>query len=342
MQYDAQHPIIYTTEQIEEAAACLKRGELVAFPTETVFGLGAIANNEVAVARVFEAKGRPSDNPLIVHVADIEQVESLVSEISPVARQLMQTFWPGPLTIIFPAKKGILPPNITAGKSTVAIRMPNQPETLQLIEAVGFPLVGPSANVSGKPSPTCVEHVVHDFQARIAGVLQPQAAPATVGVESTVVQPREDGLYILRPGGITKSMLAQFGMPVYEMSAQAQLADNELLSPGVKYTHYSPKQPVYLVDFRRTIAEWQQAIAQMDGKVGILADETICQAFPSEICYSLGAPHDSLSATQRLYAGLRHLERSGVDVIVAQGLDDEVEVNHAYMNRLDKAATYHV
>ena len=150
---------IYKKEQINEAAAQLKAGQLVAFPTETVFGLGAIATNEAAVSSVFATKGRPQDNPLIVHVSSIEQVAEYVAEVPEIAAQLMKQFWPGPLTIIFPQKPGVLAPSVTPGQETVAIRMPDNPETLALIEATGIPLVGPSANKSGKPSPTAVEHV---------------------------------------------------------------------------------------------------------------------------------------------------------------------------------------
>lgn len=342
MDYDMSYPRIYTMETIEQASACLLCGELVAFPTETVFGLGAVAYNEVAVNRVFQAKGRPSDNPLIVHVASIAQVHSLVDSISETALQLMQTFWPGPLTIIFPAKKDVFPSNVTAGKATVAIRMPNQPETLELIEAVGAPLVGPSANVSGRPSPTQVAHVVEDLRGKIAGVLEPKTNPSAIGVESTVVYPKEDGIYVLRPGAITVTMLKQLGYKVYELSPQEQLVHHELLSPGVKYRHYSPQQPVYLMTSSCSLTDWQMQVAQLNGKVGILALNDICNAMQQcvHMTYSLGTNIEE--ATRNLYSGLRALEQSEVDVILAQGFDMKSEGSHAYMNRLTKASTFEI
>ena len=157
--------------ELDEAAALLRRGELVAFPTETVYGLGAIATKEQAVAKVFQAKGRPSDNPLIVHVKDAQQVLDYAAEVPELAKELMERFWPGPLTIILPVKSGVFPANVNNGQETVAFRMPNQQSALRLIDLVGTPLVGPSANLSGKPSPTSVDHVMQDFDGVIAGVV---------------------------------------------------------------------------------------------------------------------------------------------------------------------------
>ncbi|MDO4432902.1 MAG: L-threonylcarbamoyladenylate synthase [Aerococcaceae bacterium] len=336
MSSQTQRPMIYTADQIDVAAACLRGEELVAFPTETVFGLGAIAHSDKAVERVFQAKGRPSDNPLIVHVASVEAVDELVAEVNEMAARLMQTFWPGPLTIIFPAKEGMFSSYVSAGKDTVALRMPDHADTLRLIETVGFPLVGPSANVSGRPSPTSVEHVVHDFQDKIAGVLQSKTPLTAIGVESTVVYPHHGVIHILRPGVITKSMLAQLGYPVEEVTATQQLLSDTLVSPGVKYTHYSPEQPVYVLPDM----PWDSYFDRYsDQKIGLLALESACQHYQQDAyaVYSLG--NTSQSATQRLYAGLRELEKSGVGLILAQGLDTTDEANHAYMNRLEKAAS---
>ena len=328
--------------ELDEAAALLRRGELVAFPTETVYGLGAIATKEQAVAKVFQAKGRPSDNPLIVHVKDAQQVFDYAAEVPKLAKDLMERFWPGPLTIILPVKAGVFPANVNNGQETIAFRMPNQHSALRLIDLVGAPLVGPSANLSGKPSPTSVDHVMQDFDGVIAGVVAGDTDQAQIGVESTVVRPMSDRLIILRPGAITQSMLKQVCPKVQEFSVAEQLAAPQLQSPGVKYRHYSPKQAVFLFESSEDLANLHAKLVAKGGRVGLLADESIIQALgqqsPVVATYSLGQPNDADSATRQLYAGLRALEASDCDWILAQAVL-ESEKYHAYMNRLNKAAT---
>lgn len=328
--------------ELDEAAALLRRGELVAFPTETVYGLGAIATKEQAVAKVFQAKGRPSDNPLIVHVKDAQQVLDYAAEVPKLAKDLMERFWPGPLTIILPVKAGVFPANVNNGQETVAFRMPNQHSALRLIDLVGAPLVGPSANLSGKPSPTSVDHVMQDFDGVIAGVVAGDTDQAQIGVESTVVRPMSDRLIILRPGAITQSMLKQVCPKVQEFSVAEQLAAPQLQSPGVKYRHYSPKQAVFLFESSEDLANLHAKLVAKGGRVGLLADDSIIQALgqqsPVVATYSLGQPNDADSATRQLYAGLRALEASDCDWILAQAVL-ESEKYHAYMNRLNKAAT---
>ena len=328
--------------ELDEAAALLRRGELVAFPTETVYGLGAIATKEQAVAKVFQAKGRPSDNPLIVHVKDAQQVFDYAAEVPKLAKDLMERFWPGPLTIILPVKAGVFPANVNNGQETIAFRMPNQHSALRLIDLVGAPLVGPSANLSGKPSPTSVDHVMQDFDGVIAGVVAGDTDQAQIGVESTVVRPMSDRLIILRPGAITQSMLKQVCPKVQEFSVAEQLAAPQLQSPGVKYRHYSPKQAVFLFESSEDLANLHAKLVAKGGRVGLLADESIIQALgqqsPVVATYSLGQPNDADSATRQLYAGLRALEASDCDWILAQAVLDS-EKYHAYMNRLNKAAT---
>ena len=328
--------------ELDEAAALLRRGELVAFPTETVYGLGAIATKEQAVAKVFQAKGRPSDNPLIVHVKDAQQVLDYAEEVPKLAKDLMERFWPGPLTIILPVKAGVFPANVNNGQETVAFRMPNQHSALRLIDLVGAPLVGPSANLSGKPSPTSVDHVMQDFDGVIAGVVAGDTDQAQIGVESTVVRPMSDRLIILRPGAITQSMLKQVCPKVQEFSVAEQLAAPQLQSPGVKYRHYSPKQAVFLFESSEGLANLHAKLVAKGGSVGLLADDAIIQALgqqsPVVATYSLGQPNDAASATRQLYAGLRALEASDCDWILAQAVL-ESEKYHAYMNRLNKAAT---
>ena len=328
--------------ELDEAAALLRRGELVAFPTETVYGLGAIATKEQAVAKVFQAKGRPSDNPLIVHVKDAQQVFDYAAEVPKLAKDLMERFWPGPLTIILPVKAGVFPANVNNGQETIAFRMPNQHSALRLIDLVGAPLVGPSANLSGKPSPTSVDHVMQDFDGVIAGVVAGDTDQAQIGVESTVVRPMSDRLIILRPGAITQSMLKQVCPKVQEFSVAEQLAAPQIQSPGVKYRHYSPKQAVFLFESSEDLANLHAKLVAKGGRVGLLADESIIQALgqqsPVVATYSLGQPNDADSATRQLYAGLRALEASDCDWILAQAVL-ESEKYHAYMNRLNKAAT---
>ncbi|MRJ46746.1 L-threonylcarbamoyladenylate synthase [Fundicoccus ignavus] len=333
---------VFDYSTLKDAAALLKQGKLVAFPTETVYGLGAIANNETAVRGVFQAKGRPEDNPLIVHVSDISQVHDTVANVSPLAQRLMETFWPGPLTIIFPLKEGVFAPNVTPGKKSVAVRMPRQMETLLLIEMVGFPLVGPSANLSGKPSPTAVEHVLNDFSGTISGVIKAQSPISEIGVESTVVLADDEQIVILRPGAITQNMLKKIA-PVVEMTASQQLANKDVQSPGVKYLHYSPEQPVYLIPIEYTVSDWLKEMDKQDRKIGVLADEKLLKALEANksfySSYSLGSEGDVASATRQLYAGLRYLEQSSCEIIFAQALLDD-DAGHAYMNRLTKASNY--
>lgn len=334
---------VYYPNQLKDAAEQLKAGQLVAFPTETVFGLGAMANNDQAIAKVFEVKGRPADNPLIVHVSSIDSVKNYVTEIHPWAQKLMEAFWPGPLTIIFPTNEHLISPLATTHQPSVGLRMPNQIETLLLIDMVGFPLVGPSANLSTKPSPTQVEHVLHDFSGKIAGVVANRQPLTEIGVESTVVYPTDDQITILRPGYITADMIQEYvDVPVVEKTAQEQLSGEKVMSPGVKYKHYAPKQPVYLVPASADLADWQLLIDQLPSAIGLLADQSLCDRLKDQVAvtYSLGAPGDILTATRNLYAGLRYFDQRPVEAIIAQGLDSTNPQARAYMNRLSKASQH--
>lgn len=332
---------IYDHTRIHEAANQLRAGGIVAFATETVYGLGAIANNQAAVERVFQVKGRPQDNPLIVHVDSAQTVQQFVT-ISPVVQKLMDHFWPGPLTIIFPYDGDAFAPNISAGQKTISFRMPKNQETLNLIAAVGFPLVGPSANKSGKPSPTRLEHVLHDFEGEIEGIMSSSPDDFEIGIESTVIYPSDEEIIILRPGAITQQMLTEVsGLPVFEKSAVDQLSETAIYSPGVKYTHYSPKQPVYLASYGMSLSEVASWIQEQDQSIGLLADDAWLATFQEDVaaCYSLGPAGDIAAATRRMYAGLRYLEQTNVEVILAQGFDVSQENSHALMNRLTKASS---
>lgn len=231
---------------IQKVAGYLQRGGLVAIPTETVYGLAANAFNSVAVAKIFAAKGRPGDNPLIVHIAEKEALDALVSDIPPAAKALMVAFWPGPLTLVFP-KSEIIPDAVSAGLDTVAVRMPDHAVARAVIEAAGFPLAAPSANRSGSPSPTTAAHVMQDLAGKIAAVVD--SGPCTVGLESTVVQVQGDCVRILRPGGITREMLeAVVGPVAMDSSVLEPVGEAPVASPGMKYKHYAPKANLTLLE----------------------------------------------------------------------------------------------
>ena len=329
---------IYDATTIDEAADLLQAGQLIAFPTETVYGLGAIASNDEAVKNVYKVKGRPSDNPLIVHVCDRE-VGQYVAFVPQQAEALMEAFWPGPLTLIFPMKEGVFAPTVTAGHNTVALRMPAQEQTLELIRKTGFPLVGPSANTSGKPSPTTAQHVMHDLSGKIAGILD--GGETQIGLESTVLDlTNADGPVILRPGAITEVQLEPI---IGKMAGSAQTTNESEApkAPGMKYQHYAPAQPVVLID--GTDADWEAAIDEYCGKgkkIGILASEEklAIHQQAARSTYSLGMKNDVVAASQRLYAGLRYLDEQPVDVILAEAYD-LAGLGKAFMNRLEKAAS---
>ena len=234
-------------QDIETAGKLLKDGELVAIPTETVYGLAADALNGEAVANIFKAKGRPMDNPLIVHIADLSQVDDLVAFVPPVLEDLAKAFWPGPLTVIL-EKSDLIPDEVSAGLDTVAIRMPSHPVARAIIKAAGTPLAAPSANTSGMPSPTTAAHVLHDMDGKISAVVD--GGPCEVGVESTVLTLCTRVPRILRPGRVTpEDLFDVLGDVDVDDAVLGQLAEGAVAaSPGMKYKHYSPKAEVYIVD----------------------------------------------------------------------------------------------
>ena len=329
---------IFTKENLDIAAKALQQGEIVSFPTETVYGLGAIATSQEAVLKVFEAKGRPSDNPLIVHISDIQQMTSTVEEVPEIALTLAKAFWPGPLTMILKAKPGIYAPALSAGLTTVSFRMPNHPVTLELITKVGIPLVGPSANLSTKPSPTKVEHVFEDMNGRIRGIVD--GGSSTVGVESTVIDlTNEDGPVILRPGVITKEQIEAVIGPI-QSTVKTTAGEREVpKSPGMKYRHYAPKTPVFVVG--GTIEAFEETINKykVQGKtVGVMARNAIVDAFENKVeaTYKMGTSVDDMN--RALFDALRSLDHLKLDFILAESAP-ETGVGIAYMNRLKKAAS---
>ncbi|WP_100332485.1 L-threonylcarbamoyladenylate synthase [Bacillus xiapuensis] len=323
--------------QIKEAAALLKNNEVVAFPTETVYGLGANALSEEAAAKIYEAKGRPSDNPLIVHIADQAQLEKLVADIPLQAQKMMQAFWPGPLTIIFQKKDHVLADKVTAGLETVAVRMPNHPLALAVIREAGVPIAAPSANRSGKPSPTAAKHVWQDLEGRIAGVLD--GGETGVGVESTVVDCTAEVPVILRPGGITKEdMEAVVGKTVFDPALKN--ASERPKSPGMKYKHYAPNAPMYLMDGSRQWIQAQIDAARAQGKkVGMLTTTEEAPFYRAEVVIPCGSRKNLASVAHSLYDVLRTFNEADVEVIFSETFPYE-GVGVAVMNRLEKAAAH--
>jgi L-threonylcarbamoyladenylate synthase len=325
--------------QIKEAARLLQCGEVIAFPTETVYGLGADATNTAAVEKIFAAKGRPSDNPLIVHIARREQLEAIVSDVPDIAAMLIERFWPGPLTLILPKKEGVISDRVTAGLSTVAVRMPAHPVALALIEESGLPLAAPSANRSGRPSPTTAGHVLADLDGRIAGVVD--GGETGIGVESTVLDCTAKVPTILRPGGITKEALAEVIGTVADGST---FADDKQApkAPGMKYTHYAPKSPMAIVQgspsFLQTLVDKQRALGK---KVGVLTTGENRACYQADVVLACGWRRDLHTVASHLYDTLRKFDETDVDIIYSESFPAE-GIGVAIMNRLQKAAGHQV
>jgi len=324
--------------QLQEAAKLLRENEAVAFPTETVYGLGANAMDDEAIAKIFEAKGRPSDNPLIVHIGTKSQLDGIVKEIPPVAEKLMAHFWPGPLTIILPRKEGISE-RVTAGLNTVGVRMPDHPVALALIEEANVPVAAPSANRSGRPSPTLASHVYEDLNGKIAGIVDGGATG--VGVESTVIDCTSPVPTILRPGGITKEQLEAV---IGTVSLDPALKDEKEKpkSPGMKYTHYAPKAPLSIVEGSREFIQQLVDEKKEEGfKVGVLTTEEYQHVYNADVILSCGVRSDLASVATKLYDVLRTFDASEVDVIFSESFPNE-GIGNAIMNRLTKAAGHHI
>lgn len=320
--------------QLEEAAALLRQKETIAFPTETVYGLGADATSDEAVAKIFAAKGRPSDNPLIVHIALKEQLDSMAAYIPPVAETLMEMFWPGPLTLLFPKKESVSD-KITAGLSTVAVRMPDHPLALALIRQANVPVAAPSANRSGRPSPTLASHVYEDLNGRIPGIVD--GGPTGIGVESTVLDCTGDIPVILRPGGITKEQLEEaVGQVLLDPALQDETQAPK--SPGMKYTHYAPEAPLTIVEGSREFLQELVKHRREEGlRVGVLTTEENQHFYEADVILSCGRRSDLATVAAHLYDVLRSFDEAGVDIIYSEAFPNEA-LGIAIMNRLTKAA----
>ncbi|MFF5993912.1 L-threonylcarbamoyladenylate synthase [Lysinibacillus sp. KU-BSD001] len=317
-----------------QAVDFLNASQVVAFPTETVYGLGAIATDEVAVKRIFEAKGRPSDNPLIVHIGTTEEVTAYIEDIPLVAKQCMEAFWPGPLTIVMKAKPGILAPSVTAGLSTVGLRMPAHPVALALLRLLKKPLAAPSANRSGKPSPTKAEHVAEDLNGIIPCIVD--GGVTGIGIESTVLDVTLDPPVILRPGGVTKDMLEAVIGSVLEPTYVEQKQESTPKAPGMKYTHYAPEAPVYLIEETADIATAVATLQQQGHQVALLAPTTYAH-IAADYFFTFGDEHNQQQMGANLYDVLRRCDKTDATIILATATT-KTGVGSAIMNRLEKAA----
>ncbi len=323
----------------EAAAQLIKAGQLVAIPTETVYGLGADGLNPDAVAKIFQVKGRPQDNPLILHISGPEQIESLCCNIPPQAYTLAEHFWPGPLTIVLPAKSCV-PKCTTAGLPTVAVRCPDNAVTRKIISLSGVPIAAPSANLSGKPSPTTAEHVLHDHDGKIPLIVD--GGPCRVGVESTIVDLTEEHPRLLRPGGITPEQLLEvLGDLVVDKAVTAQIdKDAVVKAPGMKYRHYAPDCQVVIVSgSREKAANYIRAHYQSGDRVLCFDEELPLYQSCNPLSYGAEADIESLSAG--LFAALRELDDPSIHRVYAR-CPVGGGIAYAIQNRLNKAAAFHI
>ena len=347
---------IFSKRDIEEAARVLKAGGLVAFPTETVYGLGGNGLSRDAARKIYAAKGRPSDNPLILHVSKIEEVNPLVESIPEKAKLLMESFWPGPLTVIL-KKSEIVPRESTGGLDTVALRCPDNALSLALIEKAGFPIAGPSANLSGSPSPTEASHVYHDLAGRIEGILDDGAVG--IGVESTILDMSGDVPTLLRPGAITLEDLTEVlgEKPEVDPTLVGKKMEDGFIpkAPGMKYRHYAPKAEMILFcaveekgsedKISKRIAEYleEEGLKFLEEQIAILCAEESKHLYKDLVKKKdislkiLGRRNEPLSMTHNLFRILRECDEEGIGLILSEGYPEE-GIGFALMNRMKKAA----
>ena len=331
-----------TDDSLALAARLLADGELVAFPTETVYGLGAHAMDHNAVLGIFAAKGRPADNPLIVHIHDRSQLDD-ICEVNDLAIRLMDAFWPGPLTIILPRKEAV-PSSVTAGLDTVAVRMPSHPVALALLKACNLPVAAPSANRSGKPSPTSAKHVFDDMDGRIPLIID--GGESDVGLESTVISLVGEKPCILRPGGITQAMLEEVLGPVALAGSILRPLEKgeKALSPGMMYKHYSPDGQVTLIEGEESAVV--EALRRLYAHAASEGHRACVMCFTEHVAaladchpHDIGSKDDPTEVAHRLFATLRGLDDEKMDVIFSEVVPPE-GVGLAVMNRLGRAAAF--
>jgi L-threonylcarbamoyladenylate synthase len=326
--------LVENSETYSQAVDLLKKGEVVAFPTETVYGLGAIATNNEAVKKIYVAKGRPSDNPLIVHIGTKEELHTYVQEIPEVAIQCMDAFWPGPLTIILHAKPNYFAESVTK-LPTIGFRMPDHPVALELLQQLKEPVAAPSANRSGKPSPTKAEHVMEDLNGFISCVVD--GGETGIGLESTVLDLTLETPTILRPGGVTKEMLENVIGLVNAPDLEEQKKEETPKAPGMKYTHYAPNAPVYLVNpDTQDIAQALHLLKERNEKVALIAPSSLLND-EADYRFTIGEKDDLLAHSAHLYDALRACDKTDATIILATVTTKE-GVGAAIMNRLEKAS----
>lgn len=338
---DANNP---NDKIINEAGETIRKGGLVAFPTETVYGLGANALDSEAVKKIFIAKGRPQDNPLIVHVSSAV-IDDLVEEVPKIAKDMMNKFWPGPLTLIM--KKSSKIPDVTsAGLSSIGIRMPSNPVAKELIKNAGVPIAAPSANVSGRPSPTNIEMCIEDLIGRVDYIIGGENCK--VGLESTIVDCTVEPPCILRPGGITLEMLKEIHEDIYIDPAIMNKVEGDFKpkAPGMKYRHYAPKAPVKIIsgDLQKTIAKINEIVQNYidaDKKVGIMATDESAPYYSKAIVKSLGSRKNLSNIGENLFKTLREFDNENVDIILSEAFEEK-GLGIAIMNRLKKAAGFDI
>ena len=324
---------------IRKAANLIRKGEVIAFPTETVYGLGGNALDPSSVSKIYKIKGRPSDNPLIVHIADMSTLRTLVSEIPPKASRIINKFWPGPITLVL-KKSRILPEITTGGLNTVAVRMPKNNVALELIKESRAPIAAPSANISGKPSPTNATHVKDDLNGKIKLILD--GGSTEIGIESTVIDMTQRTPVILRPGRISKELIEDEIGKVHSYNSQLGLHRSRIninKSPGMKYRHYSPNAQVILVEgtefnAKNKIIELTQKLKSEDKKVCIMTTSKSLKVNADKVQY-MGKTLDAIA--RNLFANLREADKNNIDIIIVQGIQYN-KAGFAIMNRLKKAA----
>ena len=324
---------------IRKAANLIRKGEVIAFPTETVYGLGGNALDPSSVSKIYKIKGRPSDNPLIVHIADMSTLRTLVSDIPPKASRIINKFWPGPITLVL-KKSRILPEITTGGLNTVAVRMPKNNVALELIKESRAPIAAPSANISGKPSPTNATHVKDDLNGKIKLILD--GGSTEIGIESTVIDMTQRTPVILRPGRISKELIEDEIGKVHSYNSQLGLHRSRIninKSPGMKYRHYSPNAQVILVEgtefnAKNKIIELTQKLKSEGKKVCIMTTSKSLKVNADKVQY-MGKTLDAIA--RNLFANLREADKNNIDIIIVQGIQYN-KAGFAIMNRLKKAA----
>ena len=331
-------------QAIEEAGQIIRNGGLVAFPTETVYGLGGDGLNAASSGKIYAAKGRPSDNPLIIHIADLESLERIVSEVPKVAYSLAERYWPGPLTMIF-KKSDCVPLETTGGLSTVAVRMPSNKIALTLIEAAGGYIAAPSANLSGRPSPTLAKYVIQDMDGRIDMILD--GGEADIGLESTIIDLSGEAPVILRPGYITEEMLEEVvGQVETDRTILEGNSKQAPKAPGMKYRHYAPKGSLTIIEGPQesvtTFVNSQLSINKKEGKrTGVIATDETAGLYLADCVKSVGSRSDEEQIAKHLFRILREFDDEEIEVMYAESFECK-GMGQAIMNRLLKAAGHQV